>query len=1005
MIKYKVDICCTQELKIKEGIDINISKYRLIALPTESRHYGNGFIVSKKLVNNIHRYWRVSDRIAVIQFHTSENLRPKNKYNVKSISDTKIQISHKTTKPKKLITIINVYAPQSGRLKISSDELDEMYNQLNTLVSEHNKNKDTSLLLICGDFNAKVGKNNDGTECLGQYSRGRRNVSGQCLIDFCNAHNFFVTNSAFKHKAAHITTWQSTRKNKNTNKVTNIFNQIDYIICPDDQKCNLRNARSYNGISTRSDHRLVITNMKVSQYNIYLQQNKKKEAISNRIDYNKLVNDQRVKEQYQQKLRENLELCNKESWKDVSQTIIKTAENTVGFVKRNQKNSKSDHEIEALSEEQKKLKLKIDQCQDHNKICEMKTQRNNIMHQIQNKIHENQEKEIDKVITEIEETKDNTKMYKAIKLLNRKPYENPYINDEEGKRITNEQDMYEAIRNHFQQHFFDPTAENIEPFEGNPKTLNRPITQEEIRCSINKMRNNRAPGFDNITIELIKYGTEDLVYIICDILNNIFEKHNEEAEIGKGVLITLPKPKKIKGPLKHLRPIILLIILRKILSDITLNRIKPSTEKYLSQSQSAYRSGRSTTDIVWMYRWLTAKTFTSGVPIFVTGIDMTAAFDTIKRGRLLEIFKTIVGEDELRMIRVLLSNTTLEIKINSNDVVSVPFISNTGSAQGDGLSGKLFTIYFEASLRKLREEIDTNEIQTEHNYSTKYHPIIPEEAIYADDADFINLNKTRDNKINITAGPILRQDNLKVNDDKTEHTTITRTERQQESWRNVKKLGSLLGDNEDIINRKNLATNASTKIDKIWIRNTRISLEKRLNLYNSIVKSVLLYNSETWGLTKTATKNLNSFHRKQLRIILNIRHPHHISNKAIYEICRAEPISLEIVTRRWRFFGHALRLDLKSPAAKAMKFYFSKVEGGKKFRGPHRTTIVTTLNNDIQSLINTNNYIIEKYDIKKLITIDNLENLRQLAFQREAWKQLTKEMYQVARAEGSIHWN
>ena len=58
---------------------------------------------------------------------------------------------------------------------------------LNTLISEH-QNKDTSLLLICGDFNAKVGTNNDDAECVGRFSRGHGNVSGQCLIDFCNAH-------------------------------------------------------------------------------------------------------------------------------------------------------------------------------------------------------------------------------------------------------------------------------------------------------------------------------------------------------------------------------------------------------------------------------------------------------------------------------------------------------------------------------------------------------------------------------------------------------------------------------------------------------------------------------------------------------------------------------------------------------------------------------------------------------------------------------------------------
>ena len=258
MKNYKIDICCTQETKIKDGIDKNIKNYRLISLPTESKHYGNGFIISKKLVNNIHRYWKVSDRIAVLQLYTSENTVPKKKYHVRPLENMRIQISQHTTKPKKLVTTINVYAPQSGRLQSSTEELDEMYSQLNTLVSEH-QNKDTSLLLICGDFNAKVGINNDETECLGRFSRGRRNVSGQCLLDFCNAHKFFITNSAFKHKAAHITTWESTRINKTNNTIKHIYNQIDYVICPADQKCNLKNARSYNGMSTFSDHRIVLT--------------------------------------------------------------------------------------------------------------------------------------------------------------------------------------------------------------------------------------------------------------------------------------------------------------------------------------------------------------------------------------------------------------------------------------------------------------------------------------------------------------------------------------------------------------------------------------------------------------------------------------------------------------------------------------------------------------------------------------------------------------------------
>ena len=83
---------------------------------------------------------------------------------------------------------------------------------------------------------------------------------------------------------------------------------------------------------------------------------------------------------------------------------------------------------------------------------------------------------------------------------------------------------------------------------------------------------------------------------------------------------------------------------------------------------------------------------------------MSSAFDTIRREKLLEILKNILDEDEIRMIRFLLTNTTLEIKMAN--VKTKPFESNMGSPQGDGLSGVLFTVYFEVSLIKVRLSIE-----------------------------------------------------------------------------------------------------------------------------------------------------------------------------------------------------------------------------------------------------------------------------------------------------------
>ena len=80
---------------------------------------------------------------------------------------------------------------------------------------------------------------------------------------------------------------------------------------------------------------------------------------------------------------------------------------------------------------------------------------------------------------------------------------------------------------------------------------------------------------------------------------------------------------------------------------------------------------------------------------------MSAAFDTINRSQILDILKTIIKEDELRIIRFLLSNTEINTKINGSSK-AMPFMSNVGTPQGDSLSPVLFTIYLENALREIR---------------------------------------------------------------------------------------------------------------------------------------------------------------------------------------------------------------------------------------------------------------------------------------------------------------
>ena len=1015
MLRYQIDVCCLQETKIQDGIDTKVDGYRLISLPSKDSYYGNGFIISPKWTNNIHRHWFVSERISVIQFKTKEDsyqceeteginlkIHPKRNYVSEFKNKSKTILTIRKVQPRNMITIVNVYAPTTERVKEDITELDELYTALGDLVDQF---KSTSLLLIAGDWNAKVGKSSAGDKCIGKFSRGIRNSSGQHLIEFCSINDLFITNSAFQHPAKHITTWEHQRKDpKNPGNTITIYNQIDYILCQHKQKNILRDARSFKGTHTFSDHRLLVCRMSIEPYEIF---KLKKDINSTKFNTTALTNDAEVKLRYQHSLSEKIELIQIEdlSWSNLQECIVESATSTIGMEKEHGKKRRHNADIELLSTKQKQIRMQINNTDDNVKVTALRGQRNKILHEIAKILIDEKNKEIEEKLREIDNMSDSTKMFKVLKTLERKQYENPYVHDEHGKCVSNPTQIYNIVRNHFKSHFFDENADNIECFVGEPKPLNSPITYCEIITSIAKLNNNRSTY--KLPAELIKYGPESLHRNIQIILNQTFEKH-QSIEIGIGFLVALPKPNKIKGPVIHLRPVILLPIIRKVLANLVLTRIQPKVDKYLSHTQSAYRPGRSTADIVWTHRWLAARAQKYDEEIHITGIDLSSAFDTILRQKLLDILETFLDEDEIRMIRLLLSNTTLEIKMNGVD--TAPFESNIGSPQGDGVSGCFFTVYFEFALRELRAEMNKMPIeivdhsyckslvivQPDHDYC-KPPETLPDEAVYADDADFFSDNQERKAKVVPVAKKVFPPVNLKVNEPKTEYTTLKRGNKATEKWRSVKKLGSLIGDSEDMIRRKQLSVVSSKKFNSIWNQNKHVKVEKRLKIYKCITKPVLMYNCGTWGITKTEENSMDSFQRKQLRRVLGIKYPNKLSNVEVYRQTGEEPLSLEILKSRWRNFGHMLRLHQSTPARRAMEHYFSP-SASKRFRGRQRQTLPVTLHNDIIRSAES----VVMYGMSGLANLNDLNRLQRLAMDRGQWIVISICIYKAAQAE-KIH--
>ena len=354
-----------------------------------------------------------------------------------------------------------------------------------------------------------------------------------------------------------------------------------------------------------------------------------------------------------------------------------------------------------------------------------------------------------------------------------------------------------------------------------------------------------------------------------------------------------------------------------------------------SLTQSGFRPNRSTSDAVWAHKWLIATAQKYQIEINILGLDLSSAFDTINRKVLLAETKEVFTKDHWRMIEKLLENTTLQAKLENQ--LSKPFKTTIGSPQGDSLSPIIFTVYLECALRQLRPKI-------KRPISDK---LLPPEVIYADDTDFISTSKVCLQNIKNNAPEILGKWCLKVNDGKTEETVIKRGKNEDEKWRFTKKLGTLLGDSEELKRRKQLAAAAFKQVRSLWPRRAQVSEKRRIRIYNACVKPILTYNMGTWALTQRETNELDSFHRRQLRSVIGIHYPEVISNEDLYTRTDAGPLSLDMFHARWRLLGHTLRMKNNVPAKKAMLAFFSINQETPGFRGMPRTTLPRIINTDI----------------------------------------------------------
>ena len=141
------------------------------------------------------------------------------------------------------ITIIQCYAPTNNAEPYEKEE----FNNKPQAVVDKAPNRD--ILIVMGDFNAKVGQNNASIErIMGREGLGDVNENGEELVDFCALNGLSIDGTLFPHKRVHKATW---------------IDQIDHILISQQWRTSLQDVRVKRGATIGSDHHLVVASLKI----------------------------------------------------------------------------------------------------------------------------------------------------------------------------------------------------------------------------------------------------------------------------------------------------------------------------------------------------------------------------------------------------------------------------------------------------------------------------------------------------------------------------------------------------------------------------------------------------------------------------------------------------------------------------------------------------------------------------------------------------------------------
>jgi hypothetical protein len=444
-------------------------------------------------------------------------------------------------------------------------------------------------------------------------------------------------------------------------------------------------------------------------------------------------------------------------------------------------------------------------------------------------------------------------------------------------------------------------AKALYPDQINPvgdPDLDPEFTLEELDIAICKLSTKKATGTDNIPNEVWKSLSLEQKYFLLDSYNHCWNTRIFPEAWSEIVMTPIFKKGDKKLP-ENYRPISLLNTGMKLYTMLLCNRLNDWCEEHakISDYQAAYRKNYGCEDHIFVLNSAIQANISKKRKLYALFIDLSKAFDSVRHDKLWAKLKSAgLSYKFISNVQQLYTNVKAKIRTKFGDSDYFPI--NNSVFQGETLSPKLFSLFIEDIVSTLRNSGIS---------SVKIGLAEIDILLYADDMVILAYNVfDLQCKIDIIR-KYFKENDLTVNLSKTK-VMIFRLGKS-----NFCKPKIFWGDEEiEIVDtyvylgvpfNSNMNYNmcggyfvqkgmqAQRELFSLFYKANIYNISVRLQLFDSLVKSVLLYCSHVWGVK--FLNNIKSFQMQFLRKLFCL--PKYTQHWFLMMESHSHPIELSLV--------------------------------------------------------------------------------------------------------------